>query len=97
MFLDQAEYLAQQHIPMTMKDWGKELDYLLSRMRNKVLDNAGSISSEKAVKKAETEFHTYQKRISDQLTSVEKQYLEHLIQTQKTLEDNVKEQKEREV
>ncbi len=93
MFLDQAEYMAQQHIPMTMKDWSKELDNLLSRMRSEVLGNAGSISNEKAIKKAKGEFNKYQKRMSDHLTSVEKQYLENLAQTQKVLEKKIKAKK----
>jgi hypothetical protein len=40
MFLDQAEYMAKQHIQMTMKDWIKELDNLLLRMRNNLLEDA---------------------------------------------------------
>jgi hypothetical protein len=83
MFLDQAEYMAQQHIPMTMKDWNKELDNLLSRMRSGILKNAGTISNETAIEKAENEFYKYQKR---SLSLIEQQYLENLVQTQKLLE-----------
>jgi hypothetical protein len=93
IFLDQAEYMAQQHIPMTMKDWSKEVDNLLSRMRSEVLNNAGTISNEKAIEKAETEFHRYQERTIDYLTPVEKEYLETLVQTQKLLEKKSKQEK----
>ena len=89
MFLDQAEYLAQQHIPMTMKDWSKELDHLLLRMRSEVLDSAGSVSHERAVEKVEVEFHKYQERMTDTLTPIEKDYLEQVLQTQKLLEKNM--------
>jgi hypothetical protein len=57
-------------------------------LKNCILAAAGNISNEKAVEKAETEFHQYQERIADYLTPVEKDYLEHLVQTQKLIEKN---------
>jgi hypothetical protein len=71
---------------MTMKDWIKELDNLLLRMRNNLLEDAWKISNEEATNKAETEFKKYQNRIADNLSDIEKHYLENLINTEKFIE-----------
>jgi hypothetical protein len=88
-FLEQAEYMAIEHIPMHMKDWVETLDDMLKRMRSHLLDGAGKVSNEQAEEKAKTEFIKYKKRTSNELTQVERDYLESINEVQKQLE-NVK-------
>lgn len=57
--LDFAEARAKRHIPMTMEDWAKRINSYLSSDERPVLQNAGSVSHEKAVQHAETEFEKY--------------------------------------
>jgi len=57
--LEFAESRAKRHIPMTMEDWAKRIDAYLSSDERPLLDNAGSVSHEKAVLHAETEFEKY--------------------------------------
>ena len=58
-YLDLAEARAERHIPMTMEDWSNRLDIFLSAGDRKILQDAGKISHEIAVSKAETEFEKY--------------------------------------
>ena len=72
-YLDVAEINALDHHIMTMKDWINELDLFLRMTRKNILDNAGSISHEDALKKAHKE---YEKYMQNHLTQAEKDYLE---------------------
>lgn len=60
-YLSFAETQAARRIPMKMKDWKLKLDEYLKFASYEVLDNAGKISHENAVKKAELEFEKYKK------------------------------------
>lgn len=44
---------------MTMEDWAKRIDAYLSSDERPLLDNAGSVSLDDAVRHAETEFERY--------------------------------------
>lgn len=57
--LEFAESRAKRHIPMTMEDWAKRIDAYLSSDERPILTDAGSVSHEKAVMHAETEFEKY--------------------------------------
>jgi hypothetical protein len=59
MYLDYAEDMAERHIPMYMKDWEQKLNDFLQFTGRKILDNAGSISSEQAKDIAETQYRLY--------------------------------------
>lgn len=72
-FFDLAELKAQEHTAMTMRDWVAELDKFSGSYGKGVLPNAGSISHDQAMKKAEKEYRTYQART---LSPVEEAYLE---------------------
>ena len=72
-YLDFAERQAEREQPMTMADWAKHLDGILTSTGEKVLIGAGSISHEAAMTKAEAEYRKYKNRI---LSSVEKDYLQ---------------------
>ncbi|MBU4017462.1 virulence RhuM family protein [Patescibacteria group bacterium] len=61
LFFDFAELQAMEEIPMKMIDWIKKLDEFLKASGKKLLDNAGIISHERAIKKANSEFVKYRK------------------------------------
>lgn len=57
--LELAERMAKRHIPMTMEDWAKQIDTILTAGGNEVLQTAGEVSAEQAKEHAETEFEKY--------------------------------------
>lgn len=59
MYLDIAENRAKRQIPMKMQDWVDELNTMLKTNRYEVLQNKGTISSEKAKEFAENEFEKF--------------------------------------
>jgi hypothetical protein len=81
-FLEQAEFMALQHIPMYMNDWVETLDNMLKNMRTDLLKGSGKISHDVAEKKAKIEFTKYTKRAKDVLTQVEKDYLDSITKMQ---------------
>lgn len=58
-YLAFAETMAQQQIPMYMKDWLERLDVILRLNGRELLTHAGKISHEMALKKSETEYEKY--------------------------------------
>ncbi|MFH1097570.1 MAG: virulence RhuM family protein [Candidatus Desantisbacteria bacterium] len=89
-FFDLAEVKVMDHEPMYMKDWIIQLDKLISVFDKKVLTEAGSVSHVEALKKAEAEYKKYQ---TQNLSEVEKVYLETIKTLQKKVENKAKEQK----
>ena len=66
-YLAFAETMAQQHTPMYMKDWIGRLDNVLQLNGRELLDHAGKISHEMAIKKSNQELEKYkeeQKRLT---------------------------------
>ena len=61
LYLDFAELQAVEEVPMKMSDWIKKLDEFLKASEKKLLDNAGKVSHEKAMEKANAEFEKYKK------------------------------------
>ena len=57
--LELAERMAKRHIPMTMEDWAKRIDTILTAGGNDVLQTTGQVSAEQAKEHAETEFEKY--------------------------------------
>jgi hypothetical protein len=84
-FFDMAEMKAEMHEPMYMKDWLETLDKFSRDFGMGVLENTGSVSHIKAIEKATCEYVKYQKQLSDELTEVEKAYLDSLNQMRKKL------------
>ena len=74
-YLDFAERQAEREQVMTMADWAKHLDGILTTTGEKLLIGAGSVSHDAAMKKAETEYKKYKNRV---LSSVEKDYLQSI-------------------
>ena len=72
-YLDFAERQAEREQIMTMKDWAKHLDGILTSTGEQLLVGNGSISHEQAMNKAETEYKKYKAKA---LSRAEKDYLE---------------------
>ncbi len=89
-FLDFAELQALRRRPMTMKDWVQKLDDFLRMSESEVLENAGKISHEMAVERANEEYKKYREKNSDELSQVERDFLETIKETQKQLEGKKK-------
>ncbi len=84
-FFDLAELRAMEHTPMKMSDWVAELDKFTTMYGKGTLQDAGSISHEKAIEKAETEYKKYQVKT---LSPVEKSYLESIKKIEKQVVKN---------
>ena len=83
-YLDFAERQAEREQTMTMEDWAKHLDRILTMSGEKLLQSAGSISHEQAINKAENEYKKYQAKT---LSEVEKAYLELIKNVQKAVDN----------
>ena len=82
-YFDFAEINAIEHKPMYMRDYVSKLDSILSSWDRMVLNDAGTVSHNKAIKKAKEEYRKYQNAT---LSPIEKEYLDSL----KALEKDVK-------
>lgn len=74
-YLDFAERQAEREITMTMQDWSKYLDGILTSTGEQLLIGNGSITHNQAMEKAETEYKRYKART---LSDVEKDYLDSI-------------------
>ena len=82
-YFDFAEIQAIRHRPMYMEDYIKQLDGILTGTGEKLLLDAGSVSHQQALEKAEKEYRKYQVKT---LTPVEEAYLDTLKQLAKKAE-----------
>lgn len=85
-YLEFAELQAIRQIPMTMKDWILKLDDFIKMTGSELLDNPGKISKLEAENKALAEYAKYNETIKDELSEIEKHFLEAVKQAQKQLE-----------
>lgn len=85
-YLDFAELQALRKKTMTMRDWIAKLDDFLHMSDSEILLNAGTISHEMALEKAQAEYQKYRSQNKDELSQVEKDFLESVKQAQKRLE-----------
>ena len=88
-YFDFAEVQAMRHNPMHMSDYVEHLDHILSATGEKILSGAGKVSHKQAIEKADKE---YQRFIVNNLSPVEKSYLD----TIKSLEKTAKKKSEEE-
>lgn len=86
-FFDLAEIKAQEHTPMRMADWVKELDKFAKNYGKGVLIDAGNVSHTQAMEKATKEYLKYQAKT---LSPVEEVYLESIKALEKKVEKKVK-------
>ncbi len=85
-YLDIAEIHALKHERLTMKDWLIEIDVFITMSRNEVLNHAGTVSKLEARAKAENEYIKYKAKTFDELTAVEKDFLQSIKTIQKKLQ-----------
>ena len=71
---------------MTMREWIEKLDDFLNMSDSEILQNAGTISHEMALEKAQSEYQKYKKQNQNELSQVEKDFLDSVKKTQKMLE-----------
>ena len=64
-YLAFAETMAQQNIPMYMKDWKERLDSILQLNGRELLTHAGTISHQMAIEKSTIEYDKFQKNLKD--------------------------------
>lgn len=74
-YLDFAERQAEREVVMTMEDWSKYLDNILTMSGEQLLQGNGLITHNQAMQKAEEEYKRYKART---LSDVEKDYLESI-------------------
>lgn len=89
-YFDIAEIAAVEHRPMYMKDYIAQLDAVLTSGGRKILNDAGKISHNEAVEKVESEYRKFQ---AQNLSPVEKAYLETLKTIEKTAKKKSREKK----
>jgi hypothetical protein len=85
LYLEYAELQAISKKPMYMKDWIDKLDEFLKSAGRDILTHAGKISAEVAKLKAETEYSKFKERTKNELTPVEKHFLESVKMAEKKL------------
>ena len=79
-YLDFAERQAEREQVMTMEDWVKHLDNILTVTGEQLLVGNGSISHTQAMKKAKTEYKKYKAKT---LSDVERDYLDAIKELEK--------------
>ncbi|HCC07351.1 MAG TPA: cell filamentation protein Fic [Clostridiales bacterium] len=88
MYLEFAELQAKSRKPMYMVDWITKLDDFIKVSGREVLEHAGKISHEEAMRKANEEYEKYKEKTKDELSEVEKHFLESIDKTVKMLGKN---------
>ncbi|MCD6272925.1 MAG: virulence RhuM family protein [Deltaproteobacteria bacterium] len=77
-FLEIAEIQALDRTPMYMEDWIKQLDTFLKMTNKEILQHSGTISHQKAIDKAHSEYDIYKEKIKNRITQVEKDFMKQL-------------------
>ncbi|NLL51112.1 MAG: virulence RhuM family protein [Peptococcaceae bacterium] len=84
-YIEFAELQAMRRKPMYMTDWVSKLDEFLKMSDSEILTHAGKISHQQAAKKAIEEYDKYKERTKNELSEVEKHFLESIDKTVKKL------------
>lgn len=85
-YLELAELQALNRKPMYMKDWIGRLDDFVKMSGNNILKNAGTISHQQAIKKANTEYEKYRELTKYELSVAENHFLKQIETTAKKLD-----------
>ncbi len=83
-YLDFAERQAEREIPMTMDDWAKHLDKILTANGEELLQGSGTVSHDEAMEKVSCEYVKYQQRT---ISEAEQDYLNGIKQLQRSVKD----------
>jgi hypothetical protein len=84
-YLELAELQALNRKPMYMKDWIERLDDFLKMTGNDILQHAGTVSHQQALKKAKEEYEKYKEQTKNELTEAEKHFVKQIESTTKKL------------
>jgi hypothetical protein len=84
-YLELAEIQALNRKPMYMKDWIEKLDEFVKVTGNDILCDAGKISHEQALLKANDEYEKYKERTKNDLSEVEKHFIKQIESVDKKL------------
>ena len=84
-YLEIAELQALNQNPMYMKDWLARLDDFLKMTGKEILNHSGTISHNQAIEKAKTEFDKYKEILKNELSNVEKDFINQLENTVKKI------------
>ncbi|CAC9593010.1 Uncharacterized protein clustered with Type I restriction-modification system [uncultured Gammaproteobacteria bacterium] len=84
-FLEIAEIQALDRMPMYMADWIKQLDTFLKMTNKNILQQSGSISHQKAMEKAYSEYEIYKEKTKNRITQVEKDFIKQIENKTKTI------------
>jgi hypothetical protein len=68
---------------MYMKDWIEQLDSFLKMTRKEILNHAGTVSHKQALEKANTEYQKYKELRMNDISEVERHFLEQVTKTEK--------------
>jgi hypothetical protein len=86
-YLEIAELQAMNSQPMYMRDWLEKIDDFLKMTGNSILSHAGKISHQQAIEKAHGEYRKYKLRTENELTKVERDFIEHIETVAKSLKN----------
>jgi hypothetical protein len=86
-YIEVAEIQAMNKTPMYMSDWVARLDDFLKMTGKDILDNAGKISHKIAMQKAHSEYEKHKESLKDELSKVEKDFIEYIDETAKMLKN----------
>jgi len=84
-YLEFAELQALNRKPMYMNDWVARLDDFLRMAGNEILENPGTVSHEAAIKKASLEYDKFRDLHKNDLSEVEKHFIDQIERTEKQL------------
>lgn len=84
-YLELAELQALNRKPMYMKDWIERIDDFVKINGNNILQNAGTVSHNQALKKANLEYEKYIEKSKNELSEVEKHFLNQIEKASKKL------------
>ena len=80
-YLELAELQALNRKPMYMKDWIERLDDFVKMTDNDILQNAGTVSHQQALKKATAEYEKYKEKSKNELSEAEKHFIKQIENT----------------
>jgi len=84
-YLDLAEIQALNRKPMYMSSWIEKLDEFIKITGNEILDHCGAISHQKAIDKANKEYLRYKELTKNDLSEVEKHFIDAIENTNRNL------------
>jgi hypothetical protein len=86
-YLEIAELQAMNSQPMYMRNWLEKIDDFLKMTGNSILSHAGKISHQQAIEKAHGEYRKYKLRTENELTRVERDFIENIETVAKSLKN----------